>query len=180
MAQTGEEISFEYIYRTYRDGMMRYTQTLTNGDRVLAEDVLQNAFMDIARNIHRLRTLDEVQIKVYLLRAVQTWARKVMKQERRRQEVTRRWEEKRHRALMEEDLLDRLCTQEQMDTIRAALRAMPEEYRTILTSYYLLEESLRDIAQRMQLPYTTVQKRCQRGRNLLLEELKRKVKKGEL
>ena len=182
MAQTGEEITFEYIYHTCRDGMMRYAQTLTNGDRALAEDILQYAFMDIARNIRRLRTLDEVQVKVYLLRAVQTWARRLMKQERKQQEVIRQWEEKYRSAQTAEgdDLLDRLCTREQMNTIRATLRSMPEEYRTILTSYYLLGESLRTVAQRMQLPYTTVQKRCQRGTHLLVEQLQRKVKKGEL
>lgn len=175
MAQTGEEITFEYIYRTCRDGMMHYAQALTNGNPVLAEDILQYAFIDIDRNLHRLQTLDEVQIRVYLLRAVQTWARKVMKQERGQ------WAEKYSpiQQQEEEDLLDRLCTREQMETIRSVLRSMPVEYRDILTSYYLLDESLRDIARRMKLPYTTVQKRCQRGRNLLLEELKKKVKKGE-
>ncbi|MBQ9082464.1 MAG: sigma-70 family RNA polymerase sigma factor [Clostridia bacterium] len=182
MGQRGGERTFESIYQTYRDGMFRYAQTLTNGDRSIAEDVLQHAFMDVARNIHRLASLEDVQIKAYLLRAVQTWARKLMKKERTLHEVEQRWETKCAPLFrrQEEDLLDRLCVREQMDTIRQALREMPEEYRMILTSYYLLEENLHEVARQMRLPYTTVQKRCQRGTQMLVDQLKRKVKKGEL
>ncbi len=181
MGQRDGGHTFESIYQAYRDGMFRYAQTLTNGDREQAEDVLQHAFMDVARNLHRLSGLQEVQIKAYLLRAVQTWARKLMKKERTIRELERRWEAQYVPTLQqnESDLLDKLCTRERMDTIRQVLRTMPEEYRTILTSYYLLGESLKVIARQMQLPYTTVQKRCQRGTAMLVEKLKRKVKNDE-
>lgn len=55
------------------------------------------------------------------------------------------------------------------------IRAMPEQYRTILELKFVLEWPDKAIARELQLPVTTVSTRISRGRKLLQEQL---IKEG--
>ncbi|MNI22491.1 ECF RNA polymerase sigma factor SigW [compost metagenome] len=55
-------------------------------------------------------------------------------------------------------------TQEQ---IRKAVNKLSDKYKTVITLYYLEEQSLQEISDKLNLPVTTVKTRLHRGRELL-------------
>ncbi|MBR6526534.1 MAG: sigma-70 family RNA polymerase sigma factor, partial [Lachnospiraceae bacterium] len=65
--------------------------------------------------------------------------------------------------------------QEGPHTIVEVIRAMPEQYRTILELKFVLEWKDKEIARHLGLPLSTVTSRIHRGRKLLQDAL---IKEG--
>lgn len=66
-ARKGDLASFDVLYRRHYGRMMNYSATLT-GDRTLAEDITQVAFVRAYANIHRIR--DGQALEAWLYRTI--------------------------------------------------------------------------------------------------------------
>ncbi len=70
------------------------------------------------------------------------------------------------------DILDTLIEKEKLEKINSAIKLLSSDYSEILYSYYIEDESLNSIANKMNLPLGTVKRRLFDIRNKLKEYLK--------
>lgn len=167
---------FERMYYACRGGMLAYARKVLGEHADLAEDAVQQAFMDAARQMHRIAPLTGTQQQIWLLKAVRSWCFKLIRKEKRQQETTRRIAEETPLRYLPADglerALDRLCRREQFDAIVDAIRSLPPIYKEVLYLYYVSGDPLETVAAHLGEKYSTVKTRYRRGHQLLLERLK--------
>jgi RNA polymerase sigma-70 factor, ECF subfamily len=66
----GDQSAFLPLYQKTSPGLMRYLLWKTNGDRPLAEDILQETYVRFLLNVDRLESHKDVAIQSYLLQIV--------------------------------------------------------------------------------------------------------------
>ncbi len=64
---------FVAVYEQYRDSMVRFVKSYTRRDDI-AEDVVHDTFLKLAKSIHRWKKLDGAEQKAYILVAVRNQA----------------------------------------------------------------------------------------------------------
>ncbi len=76
--QAGDQSAFLPFYEKVAPGLLRFLLWKTRGDRPLAEDILQDAFVRFLVNIDKIELIQEVAIQSYLLQIVKNcWVDKV-------------------------------------------------------------------------------------------------------
>lgn len=139
--------------------LLRYCYMKTN-DRLLAEDIVQEAYLRFWQSHHYKDTGKEM---AYLY----TIARNLCVDEFRKQKL-----------LNIEDFSDSIaCMKSEHEaainrlTIEKALRSLPEELREIVTLRYISEISTADIGKIMGMSRFAVQRRLKTGLDILKKEL---------
>lgn len=66
----GDQSAFLPLYEKVAPGLLRFLMWKTNGDRALAEDVLQESFVRFLVNLDRLESDQEFAVQAYLLQIV--------------------------------------------------------------------------------------------------------------
>jgi RNA polymerase sigma-70 factor, ECF subfamily len=66
----GDQSAFLPLYQKTSPGLMRYLLWKTNGDRPLAEDILQETYVRFLLNVDRLESTKDIAIQSYLLQIV--------------------------------------------------------------------------------------------------------------
>jgi RNA polymerase sigma-70 factor, ECF subfamily len=134
-----------------------YTVVGNLGD---AEDISQEAFLAASRS----------WAKISGYQSPEAWVRRV---------ALNRAANLRRRALRRSRALQRLAAglqhaapaDEGNHALVDALRGVPMRYRVVLTLYYLVELTVAEIAEDLQIPVSTVKTRLVRGRRRLQEYL---------
>jgi len=150
------------LYLRYADDAVRLAYLLT-GDRPLAEDLVQDAFVRLAGRLAHLR--DEGAFEAYLRRTVVNLSRSYF----RHRKVERAYLERTGRAPAERsaampDLGDR-------DALWAALARLPQRQRAALVLRYYEDLSERQIADVLRAPVGTVKSLLSRGLRTLRDEI---------
>jgi len=165
------ERDFDSIYNNYsRLVYWAAYNVLLNKEQT--EDVTQNVFISVLKNMDKLNGLDEAQLKGWLYRVSVNAA---LDHKRRGK----------HEVLSDEpvgeEVADASVSPEdaavESDTasvIRAALAELDEVYRGTLQMHYMSEMSVSDIAEALGVSAGTVKSRLSRGRALLAKSLKAK------
>lgn len=130
-----------------------------------AEDVVQEALVKAYRSLDRFR--DDAAFRPWLLRIVANEARN------HHRSAVRRGARERSGVLAESllDPADRVADGEQTTALLAAVRALPERLRAVVTCRYLLELDEAETATVLGLPRGTVKSRLHRGLARLRAEL---------
>ena len=150
------------LYLRYADDAVRLAYLLT-GDRALAEDLVQDAFVRLAGRLAHLR--DEGAFEAYLRRTVVNLSRSYF----RHRKVERAYLERTGRAPAERaaatpDLGDR-------DALWTALARLPQRQRAALVLRYYEDLSERQIADVLRAPVGTVKSLLSRGLHTLRDEI---------
>ena len=66
----GDQSAFLPLYEKTAPGLLRFLLWKTNGDRPVAEDILQEAFVRFLVNLDRLESDQELAVQAYLLQIV--------------------------------------------------------------------------------------------------------------
>jgi RNA polymerase sigma factor (sigma-70 family) len=142
---------FEDLYAAHGAEALRLAYLLI-GDRALAEDVAQEAFVRLLKGFHNLRNPDA--FRAYLLRTVINLTNSHFRRSKRERDFARRGVE-----LRREDPVD-LGSR---DMLWGALLRLPERQRTALVLHYCHDLSERQTADVMQISLKALKSLVGRG-----------------
>ncbi|MBQ1818190.1 MAG: RNA polymerase sigma factor [Clostridia bacterium] len=165
------ERDFDSIYNDY-SRLVYWAAYRVLSDRELTEDVTQNVFITVLKNMDTAAKLPDAQLKGWLYR-VSTNAALDMKRRMG------------HEVLSDEpvgaEVADNSATPEDevlrsqaAEAVRGALAAIDETYREPLMMYYYSDMSITEISEALSVSEGTVKSRMSRGRKLLAKHLRAK------
>lgn len=146
------EVLLDGLYRAHAPAALRFALMLT-GERELAEDLVQEAFVRVAAKLDSIRDPDA--FGAYLTRAVANLA----KSHFRHQQVVARHERKVGVTSIEGDPADSLAD----DALMQALRRLPVRQRAVIVLRYYNDASNEEIATILEMPVGTVKSLLSRG-----------------
>jgi RNA polymerase sigma factor (sigma-70 family) len=164
-AQTGDRTAYNHLLQRFQKMAVAYSYAKL-GDRSLAEDVAQEAFL------YAYRTLDQLREPA----AFPGWFRRVVQGQINRHQ---RQQQPHFVAL---DAADELMVhrtspaasweaQEEAQEVLAAIDALPEPQRTVIALFYIGEYSQQAISAFLEIPVATVKTRLHYARLRLKERL---------
>ena len=146
------EVLLDRLYRVHARAALRFALMLT-GERELAEDLVQEAFVRVAAKLDSLRDPDA--FGAYLTRAVANLA----KSHFRHQQVVARHERTLDIRLVAGDPADAIAD----DALMRALRRLPMRQRAVIVLRYYNDASNEEIADVLGMPVGTVKSLLSRG-----------------
>ena len=155
--------------------MTRYAASLMQDAPDEVEDIMQDVYICVFRNMDHIGQMNDVGARVYLIKTVENAVWKF------RQRTLPLW--KRHQPLDETagnaladqtDILTDICAEEGFRLLVDVIRTMPPDYRDILCLYYLSHLTIKQISAQFDMNYYAVKKRFQRGKALLQKRLRQK------
>ncbi len=175
MLEMPDRSFFEQIYEKYADDIFRRALSILKNTQD-AEDVMQNTWTSVAKNISFFRAKGDSAVRAYLLRIARNQSITLLR-ERQKEEI----------YISDADILDMpdedsvesklldACSEMKVSDIQAAVQALPVPYRDILIMFYLHENSTREIASFLGMNESTVRTRLSRGRERLIRLLERRM-----
>jgi len=151
---------FKQLIDAHYQGLYRFAQSLCRREG-LAEDLVQQTFLQWARKGHTLR--DVSKAKTWLFTTLYREWLAIARQEQKHEHVE--FEPELHGT--QDELPDEEPPPVDSATLHRALGALDEHYRVPLVLFYLRELSYRDIAETLGLPIGTVMSRLSRAKDTL-------------
>jgi len=158
--QEGDAEAFRALVGRWQEPLWRHAFRLTGRDDA-AWDVLQDAWVDMARGIHRLRAPGSFRRWAYTIvtRRAADWV------SAQRDDPTLR--------LDETVSVPRAAPSSAVEALRAALLRLPRQSCALLSLRYVDEFELREIAEILGVPEGTVKSRLHHARAALREIIER-------
>lgn len=165
------ERDFETIYENY-SRLVYWAAYRVLSDKEATEDVMQNVFLSVLKNMDQVAQMPDAQLKGWLYRVSVNAAL----------DVKRRG----GKEVLSDDPLgpdvadiggtpeDEVVDTDTRAVIRSVLASMSDKFKEPLTMYYYSEMSVTEIADALGISEGTVKSRMARGRKLLAERLKEK------
>ncbi len=158
---------FEYIYIHFKKQMLHTAYELLN-DKYDAEDVVHNTFVDIAKNIHIFENRSDKEIYSYLICATRGHAHNFLRKKNNEIKFTKIFSFTTNIGPIKiDDTID-------FNALVEAIKNLHELYSDVLYLYYVQELTYKEIAALLGRKPATVRKQIERGKSLLLLELKKK------
>lgn len=174
-AQKGDLDAFETIIQRFQ-GIAYYWAYAMLGDQSLAEDTVQEAFIEAYLSLPQLREPS----------AFPGWLRRLIFKQgnrltRNKQFTTIPWNSDRTSNMVQEDLNPEMIIEdkEQRTTIREAILKLPEHERIVIALFYDAGYSIKDIADFLEVPLSTVKKRLFDARRHLRNKLATMVREAQ-
>ena len=157
MSEQGHEGKLAEVYALYRTPMLRLAHRILENERD-AEDAVQDAFESIARNLEHLELPDSPRTRGYVMVITERKSIDLLRA-RRRHET--------------EDLDENAVSIDFPDadghSLASCMAKLPPRYREILLLRFVYGYSMRETAELMGIPFTTVGKLSQRAKERLYE-----------
>lgn len=162
LLETDEERrEFYKLYLRYGNAMLLVAKKYFGSDQYLAEDAVQNAWMRAIENFQKILAVPCEKRGAYLVIIVRNESISILR--KRKPEVQ-----------YDDEFSNKVVHLEGNDwSIRETIRQMPELYRSILEMRFVEELTVKEIADKLELPLATVNSRVYRGRALLIQKLRR-------
>ena len=157
---------FHELHKLYRAVMLNVAAGVLK-DCHLAEDAVQEAFLRIARNLHKISEVDSPSTRAYVLTIVRNVSLTMLARLERQVPVERLDTEEILCDGMEDAVFDRM----NYELALSIIRTLPEIYRETLLLYYVDELNTVEIARKTGVSIETVKKRLQRGKRMALDGL---------
>jgi len=177
--QTGDRGAFEELFHLYRDDVFRFSYLVVR-DAILAQDVVQEAFLKVFRSIDKFQF--RCSFKSWLYRVVVNEAITILRRRKLKEDLDpapnagkghdapnriRDWQP-------EEAALE----SEERNTLRWAIGQLDPIHRTVVVLKYFHDFSDTEIAAVVGCPPGTVKSRLHRARELLRIQLSRTRRLG--
>ncbi len=158
--QRGEKSAINGLVERHNDALLGYLYRMTGGDRALAEDLLQETFLRVLRNIHQYQ--EGRPFKAWLYAIATNAARNHYTSAESRRTDSAASDDlpdvpDEHQA--DEDLIHADETQ----AVIAALAKLPDHQREVIVLYYYQSLSAAEIADALAVPVGTVKSRLSIG-----------------
>ena len=164
-AQHGEREAFALLYRRHQAVIYRFACAMT-GSAALAEDVVQDTFLALMRDLHRYDP-ERAPLRAYLFGVARNVARYRLRSVWRLMPLEHAGE-----TAGPDDPAAALSARENTRHLRRCLLALPGRYREVIVLCDLQELEYADAATVLGVPVGTVRSRLNRGRQMLLDRLR--------
>jgi RNA polymerase sigma-70 factor (ECF subfamily) len=171
--QNGDVYAFEQIVHRYKDPLVNFVYHFL-GDRIDAEDVVQETFLRVFKNKHLYRSIAKFSTWIYTIAG--NLAKTELRRRRRRRLLSLSqmgYEDK------EYELPDPFASTERTvngrmgeKIIKEEINALPVKFREVVILRDVQEFSYEEISQMLKIPIGTVKSRVNRGRLRLQKKLK--------
>ena len=156
----GESASFKILVERYQNLVFTIAFRITN-NREEAEEVAQDVFMKVYRNLATFKW--ESRFSSWLFRIAHNTALNKIKSKKQEVELTER-----HNTGEVQNEADGVFTKEYLDK---AINMLEPEEATVITLFYLSEQTLDEIAQVLNIEANAAKVRLHRARKKLREKL---------
>ena len=171
--QDGDVYAFEQIVHRYKDPLVNFIYNYL-GNRIDAEDVIQETFLRVFKNKHLYRNIAKFSTWIYTIAS--NLAKTELRRRRRRRILSLSqmgYEDKDY------DVPDTLGSPERIvggemkgQMIRKEIEALPIKFREVVVLRDIQEFSYEEISKILNIPIGTVKSRVNRGRLRLQKKLK--------
>ena len=172
-AAEGDRQAFGEIYRRYHAVVYRFARMMA-GSASVAEDVTQEAFVALIRDLHRYRP-QRAGLSTYLYGVARNLTRSQLRRERRFVRLDTVGE---RTTLAEDDPGAALAGLQEYERLRRAIAALPSRYREVVILCALHGLSYADAAAVLGTPIGTVRSRLNRGRQAIADRLRDAGERG--
>lgn len=178
LARKGDQRAFAEIVDLYKDKLYHLANRMT-GNRQEAEDVVQETFLRVYKNLDRYDENQKFSTWIYRI-ATNLCIDRLRK---RRAVYSLDSESADHDGLDGYSMMpseertpeSELILTETQRLIRDAIETLPVKYKSIMILRYLQDLSLQEISDVLDMPVTTVKTRVHRGREFLRKKLEHKL-----
>ncbi len=161
-----DQRAYEELIDTYGEKLLRLAYMVV-GDKQVAEDVVQESFLALYKNLHNFR--GESRLGTWLSRITLNKAKNKVRP-KILQKISYLWEIKAiDTAPLPQDSYER---KESQAIVKEILFSLPLKYRNTLYLYYYEEMKIKDIAQVLDISQSGVKARLQRGKEQMKVLLK--------
>ena len=165
LIDTDEEKSkFQELYDEHRD-LMFYRALKILNNHVLAEDALQEAFIRVTKNIHKVGEIKSPETIRFLLVITENAALTLLEQETRQHYDHEEFADDYHLQIPD-SAFEHISRQVLADEILQ----LPKIYREVLYLHGFFDYTLPETARLLDISTETAKKRLQRGRAMLLKK----------
>lgn len=162
-----EKSKFEQIYYNYRHTMFYVAKGILKDD-YLSEDAVHNALINIAKNMDKINDIRSNRTKGYVTVIVRNISFNMIKQQNKIVDIEEFEENMTDDLSLEDEVLSKLS----VDYIVAEIINLPAIYKDVLYLSYVEDLNTQEISSLINISNEAVKKRLQRGRKILLENLK--------
>jgi RNA polymerase sigma-70 factor (ECF subfamily) len=168
--QEGEERAFAELYRTCRQDVVRILHRVVGPSDDL-DDLVQNAFIEVFRTVHRFR--GESRFSTWLYRVCIHIGLRHLRGRRRQRDTATESAVLDARPAETGDPHRQLEAQQALARVRAALETLTEKKRVVFVLFEMEGFSLREVADMVDIPIPTVKSRLFHARREFFAELAR-------
>jgi len=168
-SQRGDRGAFAELVTRTQEGVYNLAYSML-GNQEEAEDMTQEAYLRVWRALPEFR--GDSKFTTWLFRVVTNVCLNRRRYLRSRLSVLDEWESFEELAARQKDVDAATIEKERKLSLWAAVAALPEKYRMVITLFYQQELSYREVAEALSLPLGTVKAHLNRARHALAERLK--------
>lgn len=162
---------FELLYNENKNAMMACAMNILRNHED-AEDALQNAFLSIAKNFEKVKSVKEDERKFYCITIVRNAAYDLYSKNKKHSNTMNIDD---FRDTADEDSYKQFVTKENYDIIVNAIKAMKDTYRDVLFLHLVQDMSTKEISEVLSKKPKTVKKQITRGKALLAELIQKEA-----
>ena len=166
-AVAGDREAFAAIYRRYHAIVYRFAR-LMSGSTNIAEDVTQETFVALMRDLHRYDP-HRATLATYLYGVARNLTRARLRRDRR---FVRLEDSGAAEMPGVHDPASTLAGSRERDRVRQAIAALPSRYREVVILCAIHGLSYADAAAALKLPVGTIRSRLSRGRQAIASRLR--------
>ncbi|MGY3716354.1 RNA polymerase sigma factor [Sutcliffiella cohnii] len=155
-AKAGNEQAFTFLIETYKNYVYQVIYPVLRNEKD-AEDALQEVWMKL---FDALPQYTGQGFKTWLARIAMNHAIDMRRKKQRLREVV----EEQLETEKVEDTEKLLLKKESKEVVHRRLQEMPENYRDVITAYYIREKSYKEIAHEQNIEVKTVETKLYRAR----------------
>jgi RNA polymerase sigma-70 factor (ECF subfamily) len=163
--------SFIDIYEQYRGLMYKVADDILHNHEN-TEDALQEAFLRIAKNFSKFKGRTCREIKNYVVIISKRCALTIYQKEHTRRENVE-YEELNENALVSDDVLTNIVSDENFKTVCSALENLPPTYLSVLQMSFKEKWTNDDIANMTGVEKKSIEQQVWRAKKKLTEELRK-------
>ena len=160
----------ETLMREYGNDVLK-TAYLYVKDIHIAEDIFQEVFIKVNKNLHTFKELSS--IKTWIIRIAINTCKDYLKSAYHSRVVPMM--EFVEDAITSDSDFDGIEREETIKTVKEAVMLLPEHYRDVIICVYMSEMSLEQAAESLNVPVGTVKSRLTRAKEKLKEMLERRL-----
>lgn len=169
-AADGTEYSLEELIQEYGTDVLR-TAYLYVKDREAAEDLFQEIFIRVAKNLNTFQ--GNSSIKTWIMRITINLCKDYLKSSYQRHVVPMM--EFMEDSITSEDSFHEIEKAETAKTVKEAVFMLPEHYRAVILCVYYQDMTLKETAETLHIAEGTVKSRLKRARQRLKECLEGRI-----
>ncbi|MDF2504997.1 MAG: polymerase subunit sigma-24 [Clostridiaceae bacterium] len=166
-----EKNKFEQIYYQYKQLLFYVANKILN-DEYLSEDAVHETFIKIAENIRNISEAICPQTKSYIVIIVRNISLNILKKQKSYLDIDE------YSEIISDDysLEDEVLSKYSFNLIVEEISNLPVTYKDVLYLTYVEGLSTKEIARLINIENEAVKKRLQRGRKILLENIRKRDK----